>query len=295
MSRVLMVQGRELTASHVEQVRELMVCHPEWSRRRLSEALAALWDWRTATGQLKDMAARTLMLKLEARGLLSLPPRRHPPRRRRDEPSRQPTLWETEEGAPVEGALVDLAPVRMELVKPGMAEHGRLESYLTRHHYLGYRGPVGENLAYLARDRSGRDIGCLLFGAAAWRTRARDVLIGWDDATRAKRLPWLTNNSRFLLLPWVRVPHLASHLLGQVVRRLSKDWQCKYGHPVYLVETYVDRQRFRGTCYRAANWRHIGQTKGRSRQDTYKKLKVPVKDIYVYPLTPRFREQLRGE
>ena len=294
MNRVLTVQGRELLPADVEQVRELVAHHPDWSRRRLSEELAALWEWRTATGQLKDMAARTLMLKLAARNVLELPPRRQPAWRRRLVPT-QPTLWEPEEPTPVESSLGELAPVRMEVVKPGMAQYKRVEMYLARHHYLGYRGPVGENIAYLAFDRGGRDVGCLLFGAAAWRTRARDELIGWDDATRARRLSWITNNTRYLVLPWVRVPHLASHLLGQVVRRLNRDWEGKYGHPVHLVETYVDRQRFKGTCYRAANWKRIGQTRGRSRQDTHKKLKVPVKDIYVYPLTPRFRERLRAE
>jgi hypothetical protein len=192
----------------------------------------------------------------------------------------------------VVGGLGSLEPVRVLPVSPGMVEHARVERYLSRHHYLGYKGHVGENLAYLASDARGADLGCLLFGAAAWRTRPRDELIGWDDATRARRLSYITNNTRFLVL--VRVPHLASRLLGAVMRRLQRDWVEKYGHPIWLVETFVDQERFRGTCYQAANWRLIGQTRGRSRQDTHKKLKVPVKDIYVYPLTPRFRERLRA-
>jgi hypothetical protein len=291
MSRVQVVQGRELTPEAVEEVRALVAQHPDWSRRRLSEALASTWEWRTEGGQLKDMAARTLMLKLASRGLLQLPPRRHPARRRRPV-ELQPTLWETSPTV-VEGALGALAPVTVEVVGPREAGHKRFERYLAEHHYLGYKGPVGENLAYLARDAQGRDLACLLFGAAAWRTRARDEWIGWDDATRGKRLSSITNNTRFLVLPSVRVPHLASHLLGTVMHRLRRDWLTKYGHPVWLVETFVDRERFRGTCYKAANWRLIGQTRGRSRQDTNRKLKVPVKDIYVYPLTTGFRNRLR--
>lgn len=291
MNRVLTVQGRELLPADVEQVRELVAHHPDWSRRRLSEALAVLWQWRTSTGQLKDMAARTLMLKLAARDLLELPPRRCAPARRPG--TVQPSLWDDDEELPSISELGALEPVRLMVVRPGMVAYARVERYLARRHYLGYRGPVGENLAYLASGGQGRDLGCLLFGAAAWRTRPRDELIGWDDATRAKRLSYITNNTRFLVL--VRVPHLASRLLGAVMRRLRRDWEEKYGHPVWLVETYVDRVRFQGTCYRAANWRHIGQTRGRSRQDTHRKLTVSVKDIYVYPLTPRFRERLRGE
>jgi len=151
---------------------------------------------------------------------------------------------------------------------------------------------VGENLAYLARDRNGRELACVLFGAAAWKAAARDRFIGWDHATRALRLGFLTNNTRFLILPWVRVPHLASHLLGRILRRLSADWQGKYGHPIYLVETFVESDRFRGTCYRAADWTLVGRTQGRSRQDRAHRFQVRVKDIYLYPLTSGFREEL---
>jgi hypothetical protein len=144
----------------------------------------------------------------------------------------------------------------------------------------------------LARDRHGRDVACLLFGASAWKASSRDRFIGWNDDIRAKHLNWTTNNTRFLILPWVAVPHLASHLLARTLRRLSADWQVKYGHPIHLVETFVDRSRFKGTCYRAANWILVGQTQGRSRQDRDRTLQVPVKDVYLYPLTSGFREAL---
>jgi hypothetical protein len=163
---------------------------------------------------------------------------------------------------------------------------------LARHHYLGFGGPVGENIAYQVTDRSGQDLACVLFGAAAWKVSARDSWIGWTPARRAQGLQQIANNTRFLILPWVRVPHLASHILGRISRRIVRDWQTKYGHPVDLLETFVDRTRFRGTCYRAANWIHVGSTQGRSRQDRTRSLRAPVKDIYAYPLRTDFRERL---
>ena len=151
---------------------------------------------------------------------------------------------------------------------------------------------MGENLAYLARDRNGRELACVLFGAAAWKAAARDRFIGWDHATRALRLGFLTNNTRFLILPWVRVPHLASHLLGRILRRLSADWQGKYGHPIYLVETFVESDRFRGTCYRAANWMELGQTTGRGKGDLTHKPNRSLKKIFGYALVDDYRERL---
>jgi hypothetical protein len=165
-------------------------------------------------------------------------------------------------------------------------------SLLQAHHYLGLRNSVGENLKYLARDRHGRPVACLLFGAAAWQAKARDEWIGWTSAQRQHALSRLANNTRFLVLPWVRVPHLASHLLGQVAQRLAADWRGKYGHGIELLETFVERQRFRGTCYRAAGWVHVGATTGRSRNDREQTLSVPVKDIYLRPLAPDWRRRL---
>jgi hypothetical protein len=163
---------------------------------------------------------------------------------------------------------------------------------LQRYHYLGHKVCVGENLKYLFRDRQGRILACMLFGSAAWKAKARDVFIGWDSVQRQRNLFLLTNNTRFLILPWVRVPHLASHLLALTRDRLSTDWMNKYGHPIHLLETFVERERFRGTCYRAAGWIHVGATTGRSRNDVHNTLRVPVKDIYLYPLGPDFREKL---
>ncbi|MGH7148276.1 MAG: Druantia anti-phage system protein DruA [Nitrospiraceae bacterium] len=290
MEQGYLIQGRRLIEPDLAQVRCLIEAHPSWSRRRISKELAQTWNWRNGAGQLKDMAARSLLLKLEQRGLLVLPSRRCKPPRRFP-PAAVPSH---NDPAPIafSAPLAKLQPLRLDVVTVGGLDHALFSRHLARYHYLGYRGPVGENVAYLARDRYGRDLACVLFGAAAWKAQARDRWIGWDAATRARRLPLVANNSRFLILPWVRVPHLASHLLGSITRRLAADWQAKYGHPICLAETFVECSRFRGTCYCAANWTCVGQTQGRSRQDRYGTLRVPVKDIYLYPLTPRFREEL---
>jgi hypothetical protein len=287
MEQVHRLQGRDVREEDLAQIRSLVAAHPDWSRNRLSIELAQDWGWRAPAGQLKDMAARSLLLKLEQRGWITLPPRR------RQAPKRLPAAPELalKDGAPplITAQLSALTPIALETVP---ANHPAFRRYLAQYHYLGYRGPVGENIAYLARDRCGRDLACALFGAAAWKTKPRDAWIGWDDDTRAHRLSLVVNNHRFLILPWVQVPHLASHILGRIARRLSEDWQAKYGHPIHLLETFVERERFKGTCYRAANFKCVGQTQGRSRQDRMRTIRVPVKDIYLYPLTPRFRELL---
>lgn len=288
MESVQRIQGRDLRESDIAAIRSLIAANPAWHRTRLSVELAQAWNWCSPAGQFQDMAARSLLLKLERRGWITLPSRRgaHHPRRASTPQAELLTA------APITESLAGLLPLRVETVLPGHPDRRTFSRYLSQHHYLGYRGPVGESLAYLVRDCQGRDLACVLFGAAAWKTKPRDAWIGWDDNTRARRLSFVTNNHRFLILPWVRAPHLASHILGRISRRLSDDWQTKYGHPIYLLETFVERERFKGTCYRAANWTCVGQTQGRSRQDRDRKLLVPVKDIYLYPLSSRYREQL---
>ncbi len=286
------IQGRKLDEADIAQVRGLIEANPTWTRFRISVELTKMWDWRSGTGQLKDMATRSLLLKMEQRGLIVLPAKRRKAAKRK-----LPTLDNLEDEllpppAAIGGTLKDLQPLRLEVIAAGSPLYGLFSKCLARYHYLGFRGRVGESIGYLARDRHGRDLACMLFGAAAWKTMPRDTWIGWDAGTRTRNLSLVTNNTRFLILPWVRVPHLASHLLGTISRRLSDDWQARYGHPIHLLETFVEKDRFKGTCYRAANWTCVGETQGRSRQDRYNQMEVPVKDIYVYALTPRFREEL---
>lgn len=290
MDTVHRIQGRDIGEQDMAFIRQLIATHPDWSRNQIALALADAWNWRTATGRLKNFAGSSLLIKLQARGLICLPKRRRPPPKHLLRPLDPELPWPEPEL--IMQPLRELLPLAIEPLSTKQPLYTSLAQYLIRWHYLGLRRSVGENLAYLARDRLGRDIACALFGAAAWRVKPRDEFIGWDDPTRARRLCWLTNNVRSLILPWVRVPHLASHLLGCLSRRITADWQAKYNHPLYLLETFVDRTRFHGTCYRAANWIRVGQTQGRSRQDRYGTLRVPVKDIYLYPLTPDFREKL---
>jgi hypothetical protein len=283
MEDTLVCQGRTLTRAQREKLRVWIDAHPDWSRKRLARELCRQWDWRDEHGRLKDFAARSLLLKLAARGLVSLPPLRVCFRRVRRAPTRPPEV--AGEPPPVVGPLPALRPIRMEAVAPGTTSARRWAWYLAAHHYLGWH-VIGENLGYLATDVQGRDLACLLFGAPAWRCAPRDRALGWSAAERRARLGRWANNTRFLILPWVRVPHLASHLLGQVARRIAEDWQAKYGHELEGLETFVEHPRFAGTCYRAAHWQCVGQTTGRSRQDRDHTLRVPVKRVYLYRLRP---------
>jgi hypothetical protein len=291
------IQGRRISPNEVEQVRQLLAAHPDWHRTRLSKELAVLWCWRNGVGQLKDMAARTLLLKLEQRGWIVLPSRRRmPPNRMRQK--RMPDLHLAEPQPPISGPLGGMLPLIITEVSNPFETLRRplFEALLHRHHYLSHRSAVGENLQYLVCDSRNRPLACLLFGAAAWQCADRDRHIGWDAPTRARNLHLVAGNTRFLILPWVRVPHFASHVLSCIGRRLSRDWQGKYGHPIYLLETFVDRGRFKGASYQAANWVRVGQTKGRTRQDrsdgTWNQ--ASIKDVYLYPLHPRFGQRLQA-
>lgn len=289
MTSVMVMQGRQVSEADIRLIRGLLDEHPDWGRSRLSVELCERWAWRNAQGRPKDMAARTLLLKLERAGHIRLPPRRSPSPNGRRNRSVVPVA---PPAAPIRGALRDLRPLSVSIVAPGSDDLRLFNGLLAQYHYLGHRNTVGENLRYLVRDCQGRPVACALFGSAAWKCAVRDAFIGWDRLTRERNLQGLTNNTRFLVMPWVVVPHLASHVLGLIVRRIRADWQVKYGHPVHALETFVDRDRFRGTCYRAANWVRLGTTRGRTRNDREHCIHAAVKDVYLYPLTPDFRREL---
>jgi hypothetical protein len=293
VSAPLIVQGRPVSESDLQGLRQWLEEHPDWSRRRLSRELATRWAWRNAAGQLKDMAARTLLVKLEQRGLIALPPRRQAPTNRMGRRSVVGPKLNPPERL-IDGRLGLGGGIAIREVSGQAPERNWMKAALERFHYLGFRGAVGENLLYLVRDGQDRELACLVFGAAAWKCQARDRFIGWSAEQRPRHLGLIANNSRFLILPWVRVPHLASRILSRISRRLARDWQAKYGHPIVLLETFVERERFHGTAYRAANWRAVGATSGRTRQDRHTSIQAPVKDIYLYPLRPDFREVLQG-
>jgi hypothetical protein len=195
---------------------------------------------------------------------------------------------------PVQSSLSQLQPLRVEEVSQDPAGRGLVASSLARYHYLGHGGTVGQNLQYVVRDGQERALAMVLFGSPAWKCAARDQFIGWSPKQREQKLHLVTNNTRFLILPWVRVRHLASWILAQVSRRLSRDWQSKYGHGIAVVETFVEAERFAGTSYQAANWKRVGSTTGRTRQDGSRSIQAPVKEVYLYPLRGDFRSVLQG-
>ena len=283
MESDLVVQGRHLGQEELRWLAHWVDKHRDWSRKRLACELCERWGWRDGRGRLKDFAARSFLLKLEAQGHLRLPALQvHKRRAPRPAPRlphwQQPETWEA--------SLGQIRPLKLELVSAGSAAALRWAFYLDQYHYLKLR-VVGENLGYLAVTAHGRDVAAVLFGAPAWRCAPRDEFLEWGETQRREQLHRLANNTRFLILPWVRVPHLASHVLGAVARRISADWQWKYGHGLDWLETFVEQERFAGSCYRAANWQWVGRTTGRSRQDRDRTQRVPVKDVYLYRLGGR--------
>lgn len=288
MKNELRLQGRVVTKCDVELISQLLRDNTSWNRSRLSIELCKKWDWRRTNGELKDMACRTMLLKLERMGHIQLP------KRIRNAPNGlhhkviQPVFHDK---TPIEDLIKDLYPITLQVIEKGY-EHKLFKYLISAYHYLGWSGTVGENLKYLIYDKNSRVLGCVMFGAAAWTVAPRDGFIGWSSQVREKNLSYVVNNNRFLILPWVNVKHLASHVLGQVSRRIGADWMKKYNHPVYLLETFVDNEKFKGTCYRAANWHYVGNTKGRGKLDRKKEFALSVKSIYLYPLSRRFRKEL---
>jgi len=286
------VQGRTLTGDDLAWLQALIEQHPDRNRTALSVHLCELWNWRNQAGRLKDMAARTLLLKLHARELIRLPPAQKRTRRpcAQAPPAlgAQLPLWAPDR---IESSLESLQPLSLELAHT-TAWRRHVADLLRRYHYRGFHGAVGENVQYVARDVRGRELAVMVFGAAAWKVAVRDRFIGWSVAQRQQHLGAIANQQRFLVLPWVRVPHLASHLLALATRRLSPDWQARYGHALWLVETFVESDRFAATAYQAAGWRHLGSTTGRTRQDRHRTLCSPVKSVWIKALHPAFREQL---
>ncbi|MBI4573159.1 MAG: DUF4338 domain-containing protein [candidate division NC10 bacterium] len=254
-------------------------------RTELAYTLCELVDWRRPTGRLKNHEGRLLLEHLEAKGLVTLPPVRALGRRGPRDAPRSP------QGAPapdVVGAIRDVLPLALEIVPPGRTGPSRLwRELIGRYHYLGDRVPVGATLRYFVRPAQQPEqlLACLGWTSAAWRIAVRDRWIGWSDAQRRQNLPYLVNHSRFLILPWIHLKGLASHILGLCARHLPPDWEARYGVRPLLLETLVDPARFRGTCYRAANWLPLGQTAGRGRMDRANVLAGHApKAVYVYPL-----------
>ncbi len=285
---LLRYRGREITAAEVASIREVVARYPGASRRQLSQHLCTAWGWVQPNGAPRDMVCRGLMLALARAGHLELPPvRRRPgnPLARRARPR------------PVE---VDRTPLRTSLRGLGAlafrqvrrtAEEPVFNGLVEAHHYLGYTHPVGEQLKFLV-SADARPLACFAWSSAPRHLGPRDRYLGWGAEARRQNVRFVVYNSRYLILPWVQVPHLASHLLGKMVRVLSAEWERVYGHPVYFAETFVDPARFRGTCYRAANWIVLGRTTGRGKADPTHRPNRSIKDVLGYPLVKDFRARL---
>src|SRR3990170_3129931 len=289
MPIVLRHRGRAVSASELATIRQLIADHPNASRRQLSQLLCELWSWRQANGALRDMVCRSLLLALERAGQIALPPpSRRPPNNA--VARRRPAAIDVDR-TPLRARLAAaLLPLAIRPVRRTSAER-LFDGLIAEHHYLGYARPVGEQLKYLVWAGE-RPVACLGFGSAPRHLGPRDRFIGWSLAPRGGNLRYLAYNTRFLILPWVEVPQLASHVLGRIARRVASDWEALYGHPVYYLETFVDPARFRGTCYRAANWIALGRTTGRGQADPHHRPNRPLKQVLGYPLSPRFRERL---
>jgi len=284
---VLRYRGRWVTEADVAFIRDLITAHPQASRRALSHRLCEAWNWVQPNGVLRDMVCRGLLLALHRAGHIELPPARwvNPLGPQRRPPSR--TLLRF---GPIEGRLCDILPLDIAQVRRS-GDESLFDSLVETYHYLGYTRPVGEHLKYMVHAQ-GRPIACLAWSSAPRHIGCRDRFIGWSPEARRKNIRFLVYNLRYLILPWVSVPHLASHLLGRMARLLPQDWARTYGHPVYFLETFVDPQRFRGTCYRAANWICLGRTTGRGKNDQTMRPNRPVKEVWGYPLGRDFRERL---
>ena len=285
------LQGRTLTGDDLTELRALRAQHPDWHRTALSRHLCQLWNWRNGLGRFKDMAARTLLLKLEARGLIDLPPAQSCIRRSGAQAPQRSGRLLALHSPPIQGSLQSLQPIGLEVADSPRGRQ-QVRQWLRQFHYRGFHGPVGENVQYLAKDAQGQDLAVMVFGAAAWKVADRDRFIGWSVEQRAEQLGGIANQQRFLILPWVRVPQLASHLLVLAARRLASDWLQRYGHRVWLLETFVEEGRFTGRAYQAAGWLRLGQTTGRTRQDRQRTLQAPIKSVWVRPLHPQFRKLL---
>jgi len=281
-------RGRVVSAEDVLFIREFIAANPRLSRRKLSSKLCEAWDWKQANGALRDMVCRGLLLMLHRAGEIELPAVRQVslnPFVRRERPQPVPI-----DMTPLTGALADLRTISVQQVRR-TSDESLFNSLIEHHHYLGYEQPVGEHLKYLVWAQ-GRPIACMAWSSAPRHLGSRDRHIGWSAEARRRNIRFIAYNTRFLILPWVEVPHLASHILGRIASSLSKDWEQLYGHPVYFAETFIEPGRFRGTCYRAANWKLLGLTTGRGKDSVSKRPNRSIKEVLGYPLTPRFRELL---
>lgn len=291
MAETWRYRGQEIDTQQIAFLKEFIRAHSASSRWKLSRQICEALGWKQANGALRDVVCRGFLLMLERAGVIELPPvRRHiRGQRRTGRPRPEAVLIDT---TPMAGPLSALGPIEIQQVRR-TADEPLFNSLMESHHYLGYEQPVGEHLKYLVWAQ-GRPVACLAWSSAPRHLGSRDRFIGWSGEARRRNIRFIAYNTRFLILPWIEVPHLASHILSRMARQLSQDWERLYHHPIYFLETFVDPERFRGTCYRAANWVLLGRTTGRGKDDHTNRPNRSLKEVLGYPLTPRFRELLQG-
>jgi hypothetical protein len=287
MDEQIRYRGKTYTSDEIKEIQELIAVHRDRSRWFISREICRRWNWTQPNGALKDMICRGLLLRLEAQKLIELPPAKilspYPGRRK-------PCLIEVDQ-TPIESPLSDLKPIELLAVRRTPLEE-LYKSLIEQYHYLRYSRPIGEHLEYLAMSQ-GRPVACIGWCSAPRHIGCRDRHIGWRKEQRIRNLSLVLINTRFLILPWVRVPHLASHLLGLMARRISQDWQRIYRHEAVWLESFVDPERgFLGTCYKAANWIYLGQTTGRGKDDQTHQANRSLKAVWGYPLRRNFRQVL---
>jgi hypothetical protein len=281
-------RGRTVTTPDIAFIGELIAANPKVGRCALSRQLCEAWNWKQPNGVPSDQICRGLLLMLHRAGEIQLPPMlSRPPN---PLAQRQPPAPVVPDNRPVHGPLSPLLPLEIRPVRR-TPDEALFNSLIEQYHYLGYEQPVGEHLKYLVTTR-GQAIACMAWSSAPRHLGARDRFIGWDQPTRQRNIRFIAYNTRYLILPWVRVPHLASHILGRMAKLVSGDWERLYAHPIYLLETFIDGERFHGTSYRAANWIVAGETTGRGKASNSWKPNRSIKQILVLPLHRRFRQLL---
>jgi hypothetical protein len=288
MTILFTYRKRQITTDDVQFICNLIIQNPTIGRCKLSRQICKKWNWVQPNGYLKDIVCRGLMLKLEREGHLTLPPRKvtpYNPLARRTPPRE---IFISQQA--MHCKIKKLYPVILHQIRKKTDEN-LFNSLIHQFHYLGYTQPVGEHLKYIAYT-AGRPVACLAFSSAPYHIDLRDKFIGWDKKTLEKQRHLLAYNTRFLILPWIKVPHLASHILGLCARIINNDWLALYNHPVYWLETFVDTERFAGTCYKAANWRFLGYTAGRGKDAQTNTKNRSIKAMYGYPLVSNFRRKL---
>ena len=289
MESTITHRGRQITGKDIVFINGLIASHPEASRRQLSKKLCEAWNWVQPNGQSRDMVCRGMMLELHRTGHILLPEKRCTPNNPLAGKRARPGWIEVDQ-SPMIGSLKSLGAIEIRQVR-ATPQEPLYNSLIEHHHYLGFAHPVGEQLKYVVFAQE-RPVACFAFSSAPRHIGCRDRFIGWNPEQRTSNLHLLAYNTRFLILPWVQIRFLASHLLARMAKRIAADWQDSYGHPLYLLTTFIDTERFAGSCYRAANWIYLGATTGRGKNDQTNKVNRSIKAVFCYPLEKDFRTRL---